>query len=161
MISAIAIIGKYNLSDENVSMLVKSCIIGNSIKEILKDFSIKESEVIVREVLEKLTVVTVTKISSKIEFKLVANISKKITLNVSKLIPLISGIIGFIIESLATFSIGYVAKEIFILNDISGNVKRKNKFIQLVIILSINAVAVIIVIIMYILLKKENIICIN
>jgi hypothetical protein len=157
MISAIAKIGEYDLNDEKVAMLVKSCIIGNSIKEILKDMSIKESGVIAKEVINKLSVVTMTKISSKIEFKVATDVGKKTTLNISKIIPFISGIIGFIIESLATFSVGYVAKDIFILNNVDENIKQKSKFLQLVIILSINAVAVIIAVIIYILLKKEAI----
>lgn len=157
MISAIAKIGEYDLNDEKVAMLVKSCIIGNSIKEILKDMSIKESGVIAKEVINKLSVVTMTKISFKIEFKVATDVGKKTTLNISKIIPFISGIIGFIIESLATFSVGYVAKDIFILNNVDENIKQKSKFLQLVIILSINAVAVIIAVIIYILLKKEAI----
>jgi hypothetical protein len=93
MISAIAIIGKYDLNNEHVVMLVKSCILGDTIKEILKKFTIKEGEVIVKEVLEKLTVVMVTKISSKMEFQLAENITQKITFSINRLIPFISGII--------------------------------------------------------------------
>jgi hypothetical protein len=69
---------------------------------------------------------------------------KKTSFNLSKFIPVISVIIGFIIESLSTFSIGYVAKDIFILNNINENIKKRNNFLQLVIILSINAIAVIV-----------------
>jgi uncharacterized protein (DUF697 family) len=158
MISAIAKIGKYDLKDEKVAMLVKSCIIGNSIKEILKDMSIKESGVIAKEITNKLSVITITKISSKVEFRLAIDVGKKATFNISKLIPFISGIIGFIIESLASFSVGYVAKDIFILENRDKNTKKRSKFLQLVIVLSINAVAVIVAIILYIFLKKEGIV---
>lgn len=160
MISAIAIIGKYDLNDENVVMLIQSCILGDTVKEILKKFTVKEGEIIAKEVLEKLTVITVTKISSKMEFQLAENFIHKITFSVSRFIPFISGIIGFIIDSLATFSVGYVAKEIFILKDIneSEKIKHRNKFIQLVIILSINAVAVILFLIFYFILKRERLI---
>jgi hypothetical protein len=88
MISAIVKIGEYDLNDEKVSMLVKSCIIGNSVKEILKDVSIKEGEVFAKEVISKLSVVTMTKISSKIEFRIANDIGKKTTLNIGKFINL-------------------------------------------------------------------------
>ncbi|GAX87855.1 conserved hypothetical protein [Lebetimonas natsushimae] len=157
MISAIAIIGKYDLNNEHVVILVKSCILGDTIKEILKKFTIKESEVIAKEVLEKLTIVMISKISSKMEFRLAEDVTKKITFSVSRFIPFISGIIGFIIDSLATFSVGYVAKEIFILKDIDENekIRHKNKFIQLIIILSINAAVVIMAIIIYLFAKGK------
>jgi len=154
LISAIAIIANYKLDNEKIKIIIIGCLTGNSFKELLKEFNIKESKILIKDIIKKLTDISATKITSKIEYTLVRKTTQKAAVNITKAIPFIAGIVGFIIESFATYSIGYTAKSIFILNTLEEKEKKTKSIFKLIIILIINALIIITSIIGYFLYKR-------
>ena len=114
MIAAIAIIGGYNIRDDQVKSLVYLCLAGNGAKDIAKSagivFGVKLSESAIKSISGK----TLVAINQKVGFRLVTKFGEKGVVNLGKMIPLAGGIIGCAFDSITTNTIGNIARNTFI-----------------------------------------------
>ena len=106
MVTAIAIMGGYNVKDDRIRTLVYSCIAANSIAEVAKDFGLSLSN--------KLLIKAIKKINQAIGFKLLTKFGQKGVINLGKTIPFIGGIINAAFDVVATNTIGNIARDTFI-----------------------------------------------
>jgi hypothetical protein len=109
MIAAIAHLGGYNLRDEKVKTLVLVCVAGNIGRDILQDAGIKLSKNLTTHILEHVSEKVLLSINQKIGFRLLAAGGTKGLVKISKVVPLVGGIVGGGIDIAATKLAGKMA----------------------------------------------------
>ena len=114
MVSAIAYMGGYDLKDSRVKSLVFLCIAGNAGKDILKNIGIAWTEKVITNALNHITSEAIIKINKAVGFKLVAQFGGKGFINLSKVVPLVGGIVGATFDAVTTNAMGNVARKVFI-----------------------------------------------
>lgn len=101
MIAAIAYMGGHDLQSDRVKSMIYICMAGNGAKELAKESGIKAGEKMIRKAAQK----AVTKAGGK-------SLG-----NITKMIPLMGGIIGASFDAATTKIAGNIAKKTFINND--------------------------------------------
>jgi hypothetical protein len=115
MIVAIAVIGGYDPYDEKVKTLVFSCLAGSKVKDILKEVGIETGkQFVIGKLAEQLSQGTIIRINRLIGYGLLAKFGGRGAANVSKLVPLVGGLIGGSMDAAWVFSVGKIAKSLFI-----------------------------------------------
>jgi hypothetical protein len=115
MIVAIAVIGGYDPYDEKVKTLVFSCLAGSKVKDVLKEVGIEAGkQFVMGNLADQLSRGTIVRINRTIGYGLLAKFGGKGVANVSKLIPLVGGVIGGSMDAAWVFSVGKIAKSLFI-----------------------------------------------
>jgi uncharacterized protein (DUF697 family) len=114
MIASIAHMGGHDLKDDRVKSLVYACLTGNAAKEILKDIGIVIGTKLTTSVIKNISGKTIVAINQKVGFRLLTKFGEKGALNLGKAVPLVGGIIGATFDSVATNTIGNIARDTFI-----------------------------------------------
>ena len=114
MVTAIAIMGGYNVKDDRIRTLVYSCIAANSIAEVAKDFGLSLSNKLLIKAIKKIPTEVIKRINQAIGFKLLTKFGQKGVSNLGKTIPFIGGIINAAFDVVATNTIGNIARDTFI-----------------------------------------------
>ena len=114
MVTAIAIMGGYNVKDDRIRTLVYSCIAANSIGEVAKDFGLSLSNKLLIKAIKKIPTEVIKRINQAIGFKLLTKFGQKGVINLGKTIPFIGGIINAAFDVVATNTIGNIARDTFI-----------------------------------------------
>lgn len=114
MIAAIAKMGGQDLRNDKVKSLVYVCLTGNAAKDILKDIGIVIGRKLTESAIRSINRATITAINQKVGFRLLTKFGEKGAINLGKAIPLVGGIIGATFDSVATNTIGNVARDTFI-----------------------------------------------
>jgi hypothetical protein len=114
MIAAIAYMGGHNLKNDRVKSLVYACLTGNAAKDILKDVGIVVGKKMTESAIKNISGKTITAINQKVGFRLLTKFGEKGVVNLGKAVPLIGGIIGGTIDSMATNTIGNIARDTFL-----------------------------------------------
>lgn len=117
MIAAIAHIGGYDINDDRVKSLVYLCLVGEPVKDILKDGGIAIGSKLAFSYLKSIPGKTLTKINRMVGFRLATKFGQKGILNLVKFVPLAGGIVGATVNAIGTNLIGNVAKKVFISTD--------------------------------------------
>ncbi len=117
MIAAIAIMGGKDLRDDKVQTLVYICLIGNAGKDILKDMGIVVGTKLTTNAIKSISGKTITAINQKVGFRLLTKFGEKGVINLGKAVPLVGGFIGGTVDSIATNTIGNIARDTFIKNN--------------------------------------------
>lgn len=114
MIAAIAHMGGHNLHDDRVKTLVYACLTGNAGKDILKDMGIVVGTKLTTNAIKNISGKTITAINQKVGFRLLTKFGEKGVINLGKAVPLVGGIIGGTVDSIATNTIGNIARDTFV-----------------------------------------------
>ena len=114
MVTAIAIMGGYNVKDDRIRTLVYSCIAANSIAEVAKDFGLSLSNKLLIKAIKKIPTEVIKRINQAIGFKLLTKFGQKGVINLGKTIPFIGGIINAAFDVVATNTIGNIARDTFL-----------------------------------------------
>ena len=114
MIAAIAHMGGHDLKSDKVKTLVYACLAGNAAKDILKDVGIVMGTKLTTSAIKNITGKTLTAINQKVGFRLLTKFGEKGVINLGKAVPLVGGFIGGTVDSVATNTIGNVARKAFI-----------------------------------------------
>jgi uncharacterized protein (DUF697 family) len=114
MIAAIAYMGGYDLKNDKVQSLVYACLAGNAAKDVLKDIGIVVGTKMTTQAITNVTGKTITAINQKVGFRLLTKFGEKGVVNLGKAVPLVGGVIGATVDSVATKTIGNVARDVFI-----------------------------------------------
>ena len=118
MIAAIAHMGGHDLKDDRVKSLVYACMAGNAAKDVLKDVGIVIGRKLTTQAIKNISGKTVTAINQKVGFRLLTKFGEKGAVNMGKAVPIVGGIIGATFDSVATNTIGNVARSTFICQDV-------------------------------------------
>ena len=114
MVTAIAIMGGYNVKDDRIRTLVYSCIAANTVAEVAKDFGLSLSNKLLIKAIKKIPTEVIKRINQAIGFKLLTKFGQKGVINLGKTIPFIGGIINAAFDVVATNTIGNIARDTFI-----------------------------------------------
>lgn len=114
MIAAIAHIGGHDIRDDRVKALVYACLTGNAAKDILKDIGIVAGTKLTTSAIKNISGKTILAINQKVGFRLVTKFGEKGVINLGKAVPFVGGIIGATFDSVATNTIGNIARDTFI-----------------------------------------------
>ncbi len=114
MIAAIAHIGGYDIKDDKVKSMIYLCLVGESVKDILKDGGIAIGNKLALSSLKSVSGKTLTKINRMVHFRLITKFGEKGVVNLGKLLPVVGGIIGGSVNAISTNTIGNLARKTFI-----------------------------------------------
>jgi len=114
MIAAIAHMGGHDLKDDRVKTLVYACLTGNAGKDILKQAGIQIGKKLTTQAIKNVSREVITKINQKVGFRLLTKFGEKGAINLGKLVPFVGGIIGGTADTIATNTIGNIARDTFI-----------------------------------------------
>lgn len=117
MIAAIAHMGGLDLKTDQVRTLVYTCVAGNAVKDVLKDVGIQIGKKLSQSAIKSISGKTITAINQRVGFRLLTKFGEKGVINLGKGIPLIGGIVGAAFDSVATNTVGNVARDLFIGNE--------------------------------------------
>ncbi len=114
MIAAIAIMGGHDIKDDKVKTLVFACLCGNSMVDVLKDVGIQVGKKLAEQALKNLSYEVIKKINAAVGFRLVTKFSQAGLVNLSKVIPLVGGMVSGTIDGISCNIIGNAARDTFI-----------------------------------------------
>lgn len=117
MIAAIAYMGGHDLKDDRVKSLVYTCLTGNAAKDILKDIGIVIGRKLTESAIKNISGKTITAINQKVGFRLLTKFGEKGVVNLGKAVPILGGVIGATFDSVATNTIGNIARDTFIVDN--------------------------------------------
>lgn len=111
---AIAKIYGYDLNDDKVKLMIILSILGDSGKEVLKEFGINAGKQITMQVIKNLAPKIIKEINKQVGYKLITRAGQKSILNtLGRAIPLVGGAIGGTIDAISCQTIGSIAKGTF------------------------------------------------
>ena len=113
MIAAIAHLRGYDIRSDRVGGLVKACIVGSSLTDILKDFGVGIGSKMSQKAVNQISGATLLKINQAVGIKLVTKAGTTGMINLTKIIPFIGGVVSGSIDATATLAIGSAAKKVF------------------------------------------------
>ena len=118
MVAAIAIMGGSDVKDDRVRSIVYSCIAASSAAEVAKNFGIKLGNKLAMQGIKKISGETLKKINQAVGFRLLTKFGQKGFVNLGKTIPFIGGIVGATFDVVATNTVGNVARNTFIIENL-------------------------------------------
>lgn len=114
MITAIAHMCGHDVKDDRVKALVYTCLTGNAAKDILKDTGITIGKKLAENGIRSISGQTIKVINQAVGFRLLTKFGEKGVINLGKTLPILGGIIGASFDSVATNTIGNIARDSFI-----------------------------------------------
>ena len=118
MVAAIAIMGGYDVKDDRVRSIVYSCIAASSAAEVAKNFGIKLGNKLAMQGIKKISGETLKKINQAVGFRLLTKFGQKGFVNLGKTSPFLGGIVGATFDVVATNTVGNVARNTFIIENL-------------------------------------------
>lgn len=117
MIAAIASIGGYDPSEDEVQTLAYACLAGMGAGDICKIAGVNAvNKIATKFVMQKITGEFCKKVNQKIGFRFITKAGEKGIINLTKVVPLVGGFVGGGIDYLGTKAIAQKAYNTFIKN---------------------------------------------
>ena len=114
MIAAVAVIGGYDVSSDQVQSLVYACLTGSAISDVLKATGIQLGNKVAISAIKKLSFETIKTINKKVGFRLITKFGQTGIINLGKMIPVVGGVIGGGFDFVSTKLIANNACKLFI-----------------------------------------------
>jgi len=115
MIIAVAIIGGYDPKDSRVKTFVYSCLLGNAVKDALKDAGVEVGKrIVLRKIIFAISSGAIIRINRMVGFRLLAKFGEKGLVNLGKLVPVMGGVLGGAMDAVWVAGVGKIAKSIFV-----------------------------------------------
>lgn len=114
MVGSIAHIRGYDLEDERVRTLVLAALAGDAVvtqtvKAFGSQFAVKTGTAMANKIPGKIFI----EINKKIGYRLITKSGSKGLINVTKIVPVLGGVVGGSVDAMATRTVGGVAKRAF------------------------------------------------
>ncbi|KOQ77012.1 EcsC family protein [Stenotrophomonas maltophilia] len=119
MIAAIAHMAGYNVHDDKVKAMVYACLTGNAAKEVLKDVGIQFGKKLAQASINRITGATIIRINKAVGFRLLTKAGTTGVVNLSKMVPILGGVIGGAVDAATTNIVGNAAVSVFIADESS------------------------------------------
>ena len=116
MIGALAVMGGYNLNDDEVQTMVYLCLVKSSITDVCKSAGVQVANKMTMAALKKLPGAVLTKINQKVGFRLLTKFGEKGVINLAKMVPIAGGVLGGGVDLVGTKLVAKKAYNTFILN---------------------------------------------
>ena len=117
MVGAIAYMGGHDIHSDQVRTAIYLALCGGATSEILRNAGIKCVENIASQIIQKQsTKAILDQINKAVGIKLITQAGGKGAVNLTKLVPLLGGIVGAVFDGAYTNKVGDIAKKYFIQN---------------------------------------------
>lgn len=115
MIAAIAHMVGYDIKHDKVKTMVYMCLLGNGVGEALKDVGVTAGTKFAEAFITKnVTGAMLTKINKAVGFRLVTKAGSKGLIDLTKLVPVLGGVIGGTFDAVTTNMVGNTARDMFL-----------------------------------------------
>lgn len=114
MVAAVAAIGGYDPSDDEVRTMAYVCLTGQASADVLKQAGIAIGRKLTVSAIKKIPGSALTKINQKVGFRLLTKFGEKGVLNLGKMVPVAGGAISGVTDVLVTKVIAKTAVDAFI-----------------------------------------------
>ena len=118
MIGALAVIGGYDLKNDEVQTMVYLCLVKSSVADVCKSAGVQVANKVTMAMLKKLPGTVLTRINQKVGFRLLTKFGEKGLINLVKLVPVAGGVVGGSVDFIGTKAIAKKAYKAFLVNDI-------------------------------------------
>lgn len=118
MIAALAVMGGYDLQDDEVQTLVYLSLVKSSVADVCKSAGVRVANKVTLNMLKKLPGTVLTKINQKVGFRLITKFGEKGVINLVKLVPVAGGIVGGGVDLVGTHLVAKRAYRIFLENNL-------------------------------------------
>lgn len=117
MIGALAVIGGYDLHNDEVQTMVYLCLVKSSAADVCKSAGVQIANKMTLSMLKKLPGTVLTKINQKVGFRLLTKFGEKGVINLVKVVPIAGGVVGGGVDFVGTKLIANKAYKAFLLNE--------------------------------------------
>lgn len=114
MVAAIAYIGGRDVHSDNVRTVCYTCLCGNAAIDVLKGAGVTIGKKLTERTITRISGEVIKKINQAVGFRLVTKFGQTGAINLGKAIPLVGGVVGGTFDGMTTYTIGKVAKHIFL-----------------------------------------------
>ena len=116
MVAAIAYMGGHkNLgTDDRVKTVCYACLCGNAAADVLKGTGILIGKKLTEQAIKNLSYEIIKKINRAVGFRMMTKFGQTGAINLGKVIPLVGGLVGGAFDGTSTYTIGHIAKGLFI-----------------------------------------------
>lgn len=114
LIAAIAFMNGTDIRNDKVKTLVFACLTGSAMTDVFKEVGVEIGSKAMVKIIKKIPNETIKEINKAVGFKLLTKFGETGAINLVKLVPVASGLIGGGLDAAATRKIGHVAKKAFI-----------------------------------------------
>ncbi len=122
MVAAIACMGGHDIRNDRVKTVCYACLCGSAAMDILKDAVGKTiGKKLTEQAIKQLSFETIKKINQAVGFRMVTKFGQTGAINLGKAVPVVGGVIGGTFDGTTTYTIGRVAKTVFITGDKPSN----------------------------------------
>lgn len=113
MAGAIAHICGHSLNEDRVRTLVLLSLLGDAGKEILKQCGIKIGKKLSEQAIKGVSGKTLQEINKRIGFRLLTKAGETGMVNLTKLVPVVGGLVGGTFDAISCRAVGRISREIF------------------------------------------------
>ncbi len=127
MVAAIACMGGHDVRNDRVRAVCYACLCGNAAADVLKGAGITIGKELTERAIMQLSSELITKINQRVGFRMVTKFGQTGVINLGKAIPLVGGVIGGTFDGATTYTIGRVAKNVFVTGDETSDEERSGE----------------------------------
>lgn len=114
MVAAIGCMGGRDVRNDRVKTVCYTCLCGNAGMDILKGAGITVGKKLTEQAIKQLSFEVIKKINQVVGFRLITKFGQTGVINFGKAIPLVGGVVGGTFDGATTYTIGRVAKNVFV-----------------------------------------------
>ena len=114
MIAAVAEIRGHDIHSDQVRTFVLACLCGTSVMDVVKDFSVMVGTGLAQQAILHMSAKTLKKINHTVALFLLTKTGATASINLSKLVPVIGGVISGALDGALTRAYGNTAKRLFL-----------------------------------------------
>lgn len=113
LVGAIAKIYGHDLKEDRVKTAIICTLIGSDIAAVLKGVGLKTGELFAKQAIKKIPTAVIREINKKVGARLLTKAGEKGVVNLTKIVPVVGGLIGGTVDAVATRAVGKLAKKSF------------------------------------------------
>ena len=110
---AVASLYGYSTDEERVRTFIMLSLIGDAGREVLKGAGVQVGNKVAMSALQKVPGRVFIEINKKVGFRLITKAGEKGIINMTKVVPIVGGLVGGTVDGLACAGVGKTAKGIF------------------------------------------------
>ena len=114
MVAAVARMGGHDVRNDRVKAVCYACLCGNAAAEVLQGAGIAIGKKLTERAITRLSSDVITKINQAVGFRMVTKFGQTGAINLGKAVPLAGGVIGGTFDGTTTYTIGRVARSVFV-----------------------------------------------
>lgn len=113
MSAAIAHLYAHDIYSDQLKTFCIMCLCGKGVQNILKEVAKKTGEAFAKKAIKNLSVEVIKSINKAVGCRLITKAGQTGVVNLTKMIPVVGGVVGGTFNSVSTYAVGKAAKHLF------------------------------------------------